>query len=130
MKSAYSVTWKSSTQPRKQRKYLYNAPAHVASKSVSSHLTDELKKKYGVRSMRVRTGDKVKIVRGQRRGETGKVERIDVSRRKVFLTKVEIIKKDGTKTLVPLEPSNLIITELNMEDKRRLKKPEGESKNG
>lgn len=127
MKSAFSTAWKSSSQTRKQRKYSYNAPSHIASKSLASHLTPELREKHGRRSVRIRIGDKVKVVRGEHKGTTSAVERIDVTRKKVYLTKIEIIKKDGTKTLIPLEASNLIITELNTEDKKRLK---GDVKNG
>lgn len=129
MKSAFSNKWNSSTQPRKQRKFSYNAPSHIRSKSIASHLTPELREKHKTRSMRVRVGDKVKVIRGQFRGETSKVERIDTSRAKVFLTKIETIKKDGTKVLTPLNASNLIITELNMDDKRRFKK-KGDVNNG
>jgi hypothetical protein len=34
---------------------------------------------------------------------------------------VEYTKKDGTKKMLPLNPSNLMITELNMDDKLRQK---------
>ena len=40
---------------------------------------------------------------------------------KVYVTGVEILKKDGTKVLCPLEPSNLMIIELNLDDKKRIK---------
>ena len=133
MKSAFSNKWKSSKQTRKQRKYQFNAPDHTASKMMGSHLSPELRTEYSTRSARVRTGDKVKIMRGRFAKESGKVERIDVRRSKVFLTKIEIVKKDGTKALVGFNPSNLMITDLNIEDKKRMNKKktaEGEKKNG
>ena len=121
MKSAFSPSWKSSKQPRKQRKYLYNMPHHIASKTMAAHLSPELREKYNKRSIRVRVGDKVKVMRGSFKGEESKVERVDSQRRRVYLTKVERIKKDGTKILVPFDPSNLMITELNLDDKKRMK---------
>lgn len=128
MKSAYSSTWKSSVQPRKQRKYAYNAPYHIASRMIASHLSPELRKKHGRRNIRLRTGDKVKVMRGQFKGQTSKVERIDGTRKKVYLSKIEIVRKDGTKRLFPFTASNLMVTELNTDDKKRLKG--GDQKNG
>ena len=43
---------------------------------------------------------------------------------KVFLNEIEVIKKDGTKQLVPLNPSNLLIIQLNTDDKKRKLKSE------
>jgi len=40
---------------------------------------------------------------------------------RVFVSGVERSKKDGTKALLPLHPSNLIITELSLDDKLRQK---------
>ncbi len=116
----YSSAWKASTQPRKQRKYRYNAPLHIKGLFLSSHLVKELRVKYGIRSLRVRTGDKVRVLRGQFKGTEGKVERVDVKTTQVFVAKVEQMKKDGaTKVPYPLNPSNLQIVEFDNTDKRR-----------
>jgi large subunit ribosomal protein L24 len=122
MKQKYSPSWKSSTQPRKQRKFRHHAPLHIRQKFVHAHLSSELRKKHGTRSARLRTGDKVKIMRGQFRGKTGKVERIDTGRGKIFITGIEVVKKEGSKALCPLRPSSLIIEELNLDDKKRREK--------
>jgi len=121
MKIKFSKFWKSSTQRRKQRKYRYNAPLHIKGKFISSHLSKELKEKYKKRNTRVKKGDKVKIVRGQFKGKTGKIERINLKKGKVYITGIEVIKKDGTKVIPPITPSNLIIIELNLDDKKRVK---------
>lgn len=122
MKTKFSHSWRASKKPKKQRKYMYNAPLHVLKKFVSAHLSGDLKKKYGIRSVGVKKGDKVKIVRGQFRKKIGKVERVDLKKCKVYITGIEVVKKDGTKTLFPIHPSNLIIQELNLDDKKRNKK--------
>ena len=121
VKKKFSRSWKSSTQPRKQRKYRFNVPLHIKGKLMSSHLSKELKEKYKKRSIKERKNDKVKIARGQFKGKTGKIERVDLSKNKTYITGIEIIKKDGTKTLYPINPSNLIIIELNLDDKKRKK---------
>ncbi|MCB9358574.1 50S ribosomal protein L24 [Candidatus Woesearchaeota archaeon] len=119
MKKDYVSTWKASSQPRKQRKYQYNAPMHISGKFVSANLSKELRPKYGVRSIRLRKGDKVRVLRGQYKGKSGKVERVSLKYTKVFITGIELLRKDGTKSLIPVEPSNLQITDLDTSDKKR-----------
>jgi large subunit ribosomal protein L24 len=121
MKKKFSKIWKASKQPRKQRKYRHNAPIHILGEFISSHLSKELRQKYKKRSARLRTGDKVVIAKGQFKKKSGKVERIDIKEGKAYITGVEVIKKDGTKTTYPIRPSNLIIIELNIDDKKRAK---------
>ena len=69
--------------------------------------------------MQVRKGDKVKVLRGKFSKKEGKVERVHVKGGKVFVTGIEMIKKDGTKLPVALDPSNVMITCLDLSDKRR-----------
>ncbi|MCD4759871.1 50S ribosomal protein L24 [archaeon] len=119
MKSIFSTSWKSSKQPRKQRKYRHNAPAHIKKKFVSVNLSKELREKHAKRNVPVVKGDKVKVLRGQYKGKTGEVERVDLRNIKIIVQGVENIKKDGTKVPYPLDPSNLMITELKIDDKKR-----------
>ena len=116
----WSVSWKSSKKPNKQRKYVYKAPLHIKSKLLCSHLSPELRKKHGKRSMRVRKGDSVKIMAGNFKGKIGKVDRVNVKNAKVYITGIGLVKKDGSKTAYPIRPSKLMIQELNMSDKRRI----------
>ncbi|MBD3249685.1 50S ribosomal protein L24 [Candidatus Woesearchaeota archaeon] len=115
----FSKTWKESRQTRKQRKYRFNAPLHVKNKFIASHLSKELKEKHKKRSITLRRGDKIIVTRGQFSKKTGKVDRIDTKKGRIFVTGIEKTKKDGTKVAIPLTPSNLMITELNLEDKKR-----------
>lgn len=119
MKKEWSSSWKSSKLPRKQRKYRYNAPLHVKQKFLGVHLSKELRKKYGKRSIGVRKGDSVKIMRGQFAGKAGKVNSVYLKRSRVAVEGIDNIKKDGTKRPYPLQPSNLMLTELNLDDKMR-----------
>ena len=113
---------RSSKQPRKQRKYRANAPIHLKHKMMSSHLSKELMKKYSIRNTTLRKGDTVKVVRGQFKSKTGKVEKIIMKFLKVNISGVERIKRDGSKSPYPVDPSNVIITELSLSDKERAKK--------
>ncbi len=87
---------------------------------MGAHLSKDLMKKYNRRSIKVRKGDKVTILRGQFKKKTGRIERVDLKKTKVYITGIEMIKKDGTKVFYPIHPSNLVITELNLDDKKRM----------
>ena len=121
MKKKWSRNWKSSKQPRKQRKYLFNAPLHIARKFMSVRLSKELKQKHSKRNFPVRKSDKVKINVGQFKGKIGKVDSVDIKHRRVYIEEIFITKKDGNKVRFSFHPSNLTILELNLEDKLRRK---------
>ena len=121
MKLKFSKTWNQSKQPRKQRKYRHNAPLHTKNKFLSAHLSKPLREKYKKRSATIRRGDTVKVLRGQFKKKTGKIDRIDLKKTKAYIAGIEVTKRDGTKTFYPFNPSNLIITELDLDDKKRVK---------
>ncbi len=108
-----------SAKPRKQRKSLYNAPLHILPKLMSAHLSPELKEKYGRRSFPIRVGDRVRIMRGEFRGVEGKVTGVDRERQLVHIENVTIKKTDGSTVPRPIHISNLMITELNLDDEYR-----------
>ena len=124
VKTSFVKTWNKSIQPRKQRKYIHNAPLHIKQKLVHVHLSAELRKKYGLRNVQIKKGDKVRVLRGQFTKREAKVERVDLKRQRLFLTGVESVKKDGTKVIVGFPPSNMMIIELNLSDKKRKQKIE------
>ena len=125
VKTAFSTAWKSSTQPRKQRKYAFNAPLHTRQKFVHSHLSPELRKKYGTRNIQIKVNDKVKVLRGQFKSKEGKVERVDLKDGKIYVVGVDYVKKNGSKAVFGLRPSNVMILELQLSDKKRKAKLEG-----
>ena len=113
--------WKSSKQPRKQRKYLANAPLHIKMKLMGVNLSKELRKKYQKRSVPLRKKDTIKIMRGKFKGKKGKVMKVLLKTQKVEVEGIQIKKQDGSKVNIKLRPSNLQIIELNVEDKKRNK---------
>ncbi len=124
MKKLFSKHWKSSKQPRKQRKYLYNMPLHLKRKMLSTLLSKELRKKLEKRNLPLRKDDTVLIMRGKFKGKRGKVEKVNLKKIKVYVEGVNRVKIDGSKVYYPLHPSNLMITELNLDDKKRKAKLE------
>jgi len=133
MKSKFSTSWQSSTQPRKQRKYIANAPLHLRHKFLSANLSKELRKKYAKRSLPLRKGDEVLIMRGSFKKKKAKITEVNLVKSLVALENVQRTKRDGTKVNVFLHPSNLQIINLTLDDKERLNalnknKPKDEKK--
>jgi len=108
-------------QPRKQRKMLYQAPLHIRYKHFSAPLSPSLKASRHVNSIPVRTGDTVRIMRGDRKGSEGKVTKIDRKNYRIFVEGVTREKVDGTAVPVAIHPSKVMITNLNLDDKWRSK---------
>src|SRR3989344_6562113 len=123
MKNKFSKNWKSSKQPRKQRKYLANAPLSIKRKFLSANLSKELRKKHEKRNLPVRKGDTVKIMRGKFRGKQGKITEVNTKISKIKIEGIQVKKQDGSKVDVRIIPSNIQIIELNAEDKKRLIQP-------
>lgn len=115
----WSSNWKSSAKKAKKTKYLLNAPLHVKGKFLHSHLSKELRTKYKRRSLRVKKGDTVKIMRGEFKGKEGKVQLVNLKLQKVYVENMAKSKKDGSKVFVPFNSSKLLIKEI-VSDKKRI----------
>ena len=85
-----------------------------------------LREKYNQRSIRVIKGDTVKVVRGDHVGTVGPVDFVLAKKAKIVVDGVSVKKADGTEVPRPIDPSNVMVTELNLEDKRREQKLGGE----
>jgi len=110
----------SSTQPRKQRKFRYNAPIHIRGAFLHSPLAGNLREKYGKRSFRVVTGDTVKVLRGEFKGIEGVVDKVDVKNTKILVHGVTVKKANGEDVPRPVDPSKIMITKLNTKDAKRI----------
>ncbi len=114
-------------QPRKQRRYRYNAPMHIRQKFAHAHISKELAQKLKIkkRSIEVRRGDTVKVISGGQKGKSGKVSGVDLRRGFVFIDGIVRKNAKGKELNIPVRISNVYITDLNLDDKLRAKKIEG-----
>ena len=124
MSEKWKKSWKSSKQPKKQRKYRANAPYHLKKKFLSAKLSEDLEDKLGTGTLPVREGDEVEIMRGEFSGLSGKVEDVDYDSYRVYLDSIDRERVDGTDTKIALDPSNIKLTKLELDDERRLEKYE------
>lgn len=109
------------TKPSKQRKRLYRAPVNERYKRFSASLSSKLKESHGTNSVPIAKGDTVMIMRGDRKGSEGKVTQLDRKKYRLFIEGANREKVDGTSIPVPIHPSKVMITRLNLDDKWRKK---------
>jgi large subunit ribosomal protein L24 len=110
-----------SKQPRKQRKALYNAPLHSRRKIMSVSLSKDLREEFGRRSLPIRSGDTVKLLRGEFKNIEGKVNEVNVSNYKITVEGVTVNKQDSTSVFLSIHPSNVVIIDVDMKDDKRNK---------
>lgn len=108
-----------SSKPRKQRKFLYNAPLHTRHRMMAGHLSEELSKKYNRRSLPIRKKDTVKIMRGKYKGKEGEVTSVNLKKYKIYINGIIVRKSNGKEAFVPIHPSNCMIIDVYLEDRMR-----------
>jgi large subunit ribosomal protein L24 len=108
---------------RKQRKRRSQSPDHRYHRFLTVRLDDKLIEKYKfvISRMPIRKGDKVKVIRGGFRAPTEEYEvaKVIVKNQTVVLEKAVVSKSDGKQVPRVFKPSNLVITKLNLSDRRR-----------
>ena len=118
----------SSIQPRKQRLARYTAPYHRRHREMSAPVDKGLREKQLARgfmyprSMPVRKGDRVLIVRGEGKTKSASVvAKVDRKARKIYVEGFTYFKSDGTELQRPIDPSNLVIINPDWSDIYRRK---------
>jgi len=112
-------TTKAVKNPKKQRKQLFNAPAHQRHKLMAARLSPDQIASKGVKTLPVRKGDTVRVMRGDHQGFEGKVSRVDLHNYRVYVEGLTREKVDGTTIFVSVHPSKVMIKNLNLDDKWR-----------
>jgi len=105
--------------PGKQRKLLYNAPAHLRHKLMAAPLSPELTASKNAKALPVRKGDTVRIMRGDHKGFEGKISRVDLKSYRIYVEGLTREKVDGTAVFVSVHPSKVMIKNLSLDDKWR-----------
>ncbi len=121
------MTTTNSTKARKQRKARTEAPLHRKRRMVSAHLDSTLMREYNVRSLTVRKGDTVKVLRGAEgvRDVESKVAKVDLRDCKIIIENITVAKADGTQKQRVVDPSDVVITKLDLSDPWRKEKLDG-----
>ena len=103
-----------------ERKRFYYAKNHEKTRRMRVHLSKELRSrlKQKRRSLLLRKGDVVNIMRGPGKGKNAKVIRSSHSKMRVFVEGVNVRNSKGREVLIALQPSNLMLVELEKTKER------------
>ena len=110
-----------------RNKQIYYATMQTASAQLSSLLSANLRKKYSKKSVRVKEGDSVKVIRGEFTGVDGKITKVSSADGGLTIEGVKKEKLKVEKYDVFIHTSNIIVTALNTDDKWRINKLEGKN---
>lgn len=110
-----------------RNRQFYISPIHTLSKQLGAHLSQELRDKYGVRSVRVIKGDMVKVLRGEYKGVDGKITKVSAEKNSVSIEGIKKEKLKGGNIDVYIHTSNVVITDLNTDDNWRKNQLEGQA---
>jgi large subunit ribosomal protein L24 len=104
-----------------ERKKYHSEKLHKRKSRLHAHLSKELRKalKSKKRSILLRKGDSVKIMRGPERGKEAKVGEVNVVRRVVFLEGIAVKNARGREVPIPIQPSNLLLLSLEPTKERK-----------
>jgi large subunit ribosomal protein L24 len=129
-----------SSKPGKQRKAQANAPMHIKRKRVRSRLLLDKPdaRLAGLRSVTIRVGDTVRVVRGdlsnggkrhggKRNAEplSGSVLRVDSNKGRLFIEGAKASKSDNKEEAVPVHASNVVVVKIDETDKLRIQQLTG-----
>src|SRR5260370_37606154 len=95
-----------SSKPSKQRKRFFEAPKHRQRKMLSARLSDDLAGRHKVRRIPLRTGDTVRIMRGEFADLVGKVEKVEYSTGRIFVEGMTREKAAGDRKSTRLNSSH------------------------
>jgi len=108
-------------KPDSSRKKLAEAKELKTKALLHVHVSKELKTRMKAkkRSLLVRKGDRVRIMRGSLNGKEAKVTKVNYQRAVVFLEGMTAKNAKGKETLLPFQPSNLLLVDVDMGGNRK-----------
>jgi|GEM_PF-1586144 len=106
--------------PGKQRKRIYDSSMHQVRKRLVAPLDKAIIQSVGKKRLAIRKGDTVKVAVGDNKGKTSKVERVDYTKGVVYLKDFKVVVR-GRDKLIPFIASNLVLTNVVLDDSKRIK---------
>ena len=105
---------------RTQRKRQLAAPSSIKRRLMSCHLIKSLRDQYKIRSLPIKRGDEVKILKGKSKGKAGKVVQVYRKRNVIYVDKITREKQNGQSVFLPIRPCNCVIEKLlNNKDRKK-----------
>jgi large subunit ribosomal protein L24 len=104
---------------------LIHVSKHIRDSLIAAHLSDNLHQQYHTRSLRVIKGDTVRVMRGEYNGIEGKIESVNTMTGTLAIEGIQREKVRGGNVKVRIHSSNVLITNLNLNDKYRQERLQG-----
>ena len=101
-----------SSSRRVQRKRQLGASSSLKRKLMSCHLNKSLRDQYKLRSLPIKRGDEVKILKGKAKGKSGKVVQVYRKKNIIYVDKVNREKQNGQTVFLPIKPAYCVIEKL------------------
>jgi large subunit ribosomal protein L26e len=108
-----------SSSRRKSRKAHFQADSTSRRKIMSAMLSKELREKYNVRSVPIRKGDEVQVVRGGFKSRDGKVTEVYRKKYIIHIERLTREKNNGATVDIGIHASKVQITKLHMDKDRQ-----------
>lgn len=104
-----------------ERKKFYTEKLHKKKNRLHAHLSKDLRKKLKVkkRSLLVRKGDTVRIMRGPEKGKEAKVSNVSVVKKLIFLEGIVAKTAKGKEVPLAIQPSNILLISLESTPERK-----------
>lgn len=106
-------------KPGKQRKRMLTGVYHIKRKLLVAPIDKTLIKQVDKKRIALRKGDGVKILVGDHKGKTSTIDRVNYDRGVVYLKDIRVTNTRGQEKHLPFRASNLVITSLIQNDKKR-----------
>jgi large subunit ribosomal protein L26e len=112
-------SFKTSSKRRTNRKKFYKADSNQKRIFMSSKLEKNLREIHKLKTIPLRKGDEVKILRGDEKGKIGKI--VQLSRKGIFIyiNTITYKKMKGDENYLPIHPSNVEILNLILTPERK-----------
>ena len=107
-----------SSKRRVQRRRQLGAASSIKRRLMSCHLNADLRKTHNLRSLPIKRGDEVKILKGKDKGKSGKVTQVYRKRNVIYVDKVSREKQNGQTVFTPIRPCHCVIENLLMNKDR------------
>jgi len=102
--------------PRRQRRALYDADTFERRKRMTVPLSRQLRTRFKTRAAPLRKGDTVRVRSGSYKGREERVAKVDRRSYSVTLDNVTVKTAGEKLKALPIRPSHLVITRLNLAD--------------
>ncbi|ODV65383.1 ribosomal protein L26A [Hyphopichia burtonii NRRL Y-1933] len=108
-----------SSSRSKARKAYFTSSSVERRALLSAPLSKELRAQYNIKSIPIRKGDEVTVVRGSKKGSEGKISSVYRLKFAVQIEKLQKEKSNGASIPINIHPSKVVVNKLHLDKDRK-----------